>query len=117
MEGIKAVRQWQGVDSPKYKEYVDFLAANGKRDEASEEGFGGWMIGFFLEHLIARAGPDPTRQSFIEGLENTVRNPVILKVTPPVEYAQGRHWQSDRGLPVQVKSGNWVAIGDWARRF
>lgn len=117
MEGIKAVRQWQGVDAAKYREYVAHLRANGKEAEASEEGFGGWMVGFFLENVIARAGTDPTRQSLVEGMEATHSSPIPLGVTPPIRYAPDRHWQSEEGLPVQVKDGNWLRIGDWTRRF
>lgn len=117
MEGIKAVRQWQGVDSAKYAEYVAFMKANGKENEASEEGYGGWMIGYFYENVLARAGKDPTRQSLIEGLEKTGAAPIELAITPPVQYSAGRHWQSDQALPVQVKNGNWVKIGSFANRF
>jgi ABC-type branched-subunit amino acid transport system substrate-binding protein len=115
MEGIKAVRQWQGVDAPKYAEYAEHMQANGS--EPNEEGFGGWMIGFFLEHVLARAGADPTRPSFVEGLQKTDGSPINLGVTPPVRYAPGRHWQSEEALPVEVKDGNFRRIGDWKRRF
>jgi ABC-type branched-subunit amino acid transport system substrate-binding protein len=117
MEGIKAVRQWQGVDAAKYREYAAHLKLNGKESEASEEGFGGWMIGFFLENVIARSGTDPTREALVEGMEATHSAPIALGVTPPIRYAPDRHWQSEEGLPVQVKDGNWLRIGDWTRRF
>lgn len=117
MDGIKAVRQWHGVDSAKYQEYVAFLKANGRERDASEEGYGGWMIGYFFEHVLARAGGDPTRESLIEGLVKTDTNPIFLTVTPPVRYAPTRHWQSEEALPVQVKNGSWVKTGEFARRF
>jgi substrate-binding family protein len=116
-EGIKALRQWWGVDSPKYKEYVTFLRNNGRADEASEEGYGGWMIGFFYENLLKRAGPDPTRESLIEGIFGTNTVPIPLVVTPPIRFASTRHWMSEEALPVQVKDGAWIKIGDFAKRF
>lgn len=117
MEGIKSIRQWQGIDAAKYKEYVAHLKQNGKEAQASEEGFGGWMIGFFIENILARAGTDPTRESLVDGMEATDTKPIALGVTPAIRYAPGRHWQSEEGLPVQVKDGNWLRIGDWTRRF
>jgi len=89
-DGVTGLRPYATVDSPAFANYAQHMNARGRnRDDRSTdlEGFPTYGRALLYGELLKRAGPNPTRQSFVLGAE-TVKN-FDTGIIPPVTYGTG----------------------------
>jgi ABC-type branched-subunit amino acid transport system substrate-binding protein len=89
-DGVTGLRTYATVDSPAYAGYAQHMDARGRnRDDrtADLEGFPTYGRALLYGEMLKRAGPNPTRQSFVLGAE-TIKN-FDTNIIPPVTYGPG----------------------------
>jgi ABC-type branched-subunit amino acid transport system substrate-binding protein len=89
-DGVTGLRTYATVDSPMYETYKQHMNARGRnRDDRSTdlEGFPTYGRGLLYGELLKRAGPNPTRASFVAGAEGL--RGFDNRIQPPINYGPG----------------------------
>ena len=101
-DGVTGLRTYATVDAPTYNTYAARMKARGRdrSDRAADlEGFPTYGRALLYGELLKRAGPNPTRASFVAGAE-TLKG-FQTDIIPPVSYGPG--------LRVGITSG-FIAV-------
>jgi hypothetical protein len=113
-KGVTGLRSYAPVDVPAYNDYAQRMDARGRnRDDrtADLEGFVTYGRALLYGEMLLRAGSDPTRESFIAGIETIsgYDNGII----PPISYSADRRIGADAAFPVECCNSDytWHATG------
>jgi hypothetical protein len=111
---VTGLRTYATVDVAMYKTYAARMAARGRdrSDRSTDlEGFPTYGRGLLYGELLKRAGPNPTRASFVAGAE-TLKG-FQTDIIPPVNYGVGLHTGITAGFIAVCCNADytWKATG------
>src|SRR5205807_6813250 len=96
------------TDSAAFQQYERIAKGQGNSGPLSGEDLAVYASGVFLEHELAAAGPNPTRESLKRALDS-MRDVDTGGVYPPLTFAPNRHFGPDKQFGVICCQDNW----DW----
>jgi branched-chain amino acid transport system substrate-binding protein len=113
---VTGLRTSAAVDSPAYGPYAERMAANGhaRSRDLDTEAFLAYGHGALLGELLQRAGPQPTRASFVTGAEGI--QGYDNGILPPITYGPGDHVGADAAFPVTCCNSDWTWRSDGPAR-
>ena len=101
-DGVTGLRAYATVDSPLYAKYAARMDARGRnRDNrtADLEGFPTYGRGLLYGEALKAAGPNPTRESFVAGVEKL--RGYDNGILSPINYGPGAaHVGASAGFPA-----------------
>lgn len=102
----------QVVPSPNDLRYPLVLAyrAHTRPDERGFIGLEGWLNAVVVVEALRRAGPDPSRDAFIRGMESLTGWDAGLGI--PLQLSPANHQAHHRVWLTRVEEGRWVQAGD-----
>ena len=72
----------------------------------------GYVFGQMVVEGLRRAGPNPTRESFIDAME-TIRDWDTGGILPPVTLSRTNHHAQRAGFVCELREGRFTPLGDW----
>jgi hypothetical protein len=113
-DGVTGLRTYATVDAPAYASYAQHMGARGRsRDDRSTdlEGFVTYGRALLYGELLRRAGPSPTRESFIAGAEGLTG--FETGIIPTISFSPTNHVGSSQAYPVLCCNSDytWRAQG------
>jgi branched-chain amino acid transport system substrate-binding protein len=72
----------------------------------------GYAFGQLVIEGLRRAGPNPTRESFIDAME-TIKDWDSGGILPPVTFSRTNHHAQRAGFVCELREGRFTALGDW----
>ena len=72
----------------------------------------GYVFGQMVVEGLRRAGPNPTRESFIDAME-TIRDWDTCGILPPVTLSHTNHHAQRAGFVCELREGRFTPLGDW----
>jgi branched-chain amino acid transport system substrate-binding protein len=113
-EGIVSVvfgyQTWQ-TENPGLQVYLDAMAKYAP--DAPVENFTeyGFAVAELTVEGLKRAGPDLTRENFVEALE-TIRGYECLVCFTPVSFSPTDHRPFESEVYIRLEDGKWVPFGE-----
>lgn len=114
MEGVvSAVYGYQmfDTDKPGIQKHIEIMKKYGKGTEASNFTVAGAAIAELAVEGLKRAGPNLTRQSFVEALES-IRGFNCSTCFAPISLSPKDHRPSEAERYVVVRNGTWESFGE-----
>ena len=72
----------------------------------------GYAFGQMVVEGLRRAGPNPTRESFIDAME-TIKGWDSGGILPAVSFSKSDHHAQRAGFVCELRQGHFVPLGDW----
>ena len=72
----------------------------------------GYVFGSLVIEGMTRAGPDLTRERFLDAMES-IRDWDSGGILPPVSFSPGDHHAQDAGFICELRNGRFRALSDW----
>ena len=72
----------------------------------------GYVFGQMVVEGLRRAGPNPTRETFIDAME-TISNWDTGGILPPVSLSRTNHHAQRAGFVCELREGRFTPLGDW----
>ncbi len=72
----------------------------------------GYAFGELVMEGLRRAGPNPTRESFIDAME-TIKNWDSGGILPPVSFSRANHHAQEAGFICELQKGRFVPLSGW----
>jgi len=119
-KGVTGLRPYATVDSASYETYRQHMNNRGRnRDDRTTdlEGFVTYGRALLYGEMLVRAGANPTRESFIAGVE-TIAN-YENGIVPPMTYSVDDHVGASAAFPVVCCNSDftWQSTGPAQEQF
>lgn len=99
------------VNAPEAGQYRQVLKKYFPGEVPGGYSLSSWVGGEVAVEALKRAGPDLTREKFIEAMES-IRN-FITGLTPPFSYSADDHQGIKQIAIVQGQNGKWVPVKEF----
>lgn len=99
-------------DAPGIVAYRQLMARYFPDEKLNRYSLYGYVFGQLVVEGLRRAGPNPTRESFIDAME-TIRNWDTGGILPPVTLSRTNHHAQRAGFVCELRGGRFVPLGDW----
>ena len=99
-------------DAPGVLAYRRLMAHYFPDEKLNRYSLYGYAFGQMVMEGLRRAGPNPTRESFIDAME-TLKNWDSGGILPPVSFSKTDHHAQRAGFVCELQQGRFTALGDW----
>ena len=99
-------------DAPGIVAYRQLMARYFPDEKLNRYSLYGYVFGQLVIEGLRRAGPNPTRESFIDAME-TIRNWDTGGILPPVTLSRTNHHAQRAGFVCELREGRFMPLGDW----
>ncbi len=111
---MQIVPSYDSTDLPAVKLYRECLQKYMSSSQPSPTSLEAFVNAMVMVEGLKRAGKDPTREKFIEGVESMNGFDIGLGSSARLEFSPHSHKGLDRVYPTVVRDGKPEAFGDWA---
>jgi branched-chain amino acid transport system substrate-binding protein len=119
VEGVRGLRFGATVDTPAYEKYDALMEKHGRSQSRDKdlEAFLFYGHGLLLGEMLAKAGDNPTRDSFVTGAE-TIKG-FETGILPPITYGPNDHVGADASYPTVCCNSDftWKKAGQPQAKF
>ena len=98
--------------APGIVEYRRLMARHFPGHELNRYSLYGYVFGSLVVEGLERAGPDLTRDSFLDAMDS-VRDWDSGGILPPVSFSSSDHHAQDAGFICELKNGRFRPLSDW----
>ncbi len=99
-------------DAPGVVAYRRLMAQYFPDEKLNRYSLYGYAFGQMVVEGLRRAGPNPTRESFIDAME-TIRNWNSGDILPPVSFSPANHHAQRAGFVCELAEGRFMPLGSW----
>ena len=99
-------------DAPGVAAYRSLMAQYFPGEKLNRYSLYGYAFGQMVIEGLRRAGPNPSRESFVGAME-TIRNWDSGGILPPVTFSKANHHAQRAGFVCELKQSRFVPLGDW----
>ena len=99
-------------DAPGIVAYRRLMARYFPEEKLNRYSLYGYVFGQMVVEGLRRAGPNPTRESFIDAME-TIRDWDTGGILPPVTLSRTNHHAQRAGFVCELREGRFTPLGDW----
>ena len=99
-------------DAPGVAEYRRLMAKYFPGEKLNRYSLYGYAFGRMVVEGLRRAGPDPTRESFIDAME-TIKDWDSGGILPPVSFSKTNHHAQRAGFICELRGARFVPLGGW----
>jgi branched-chain amino acid transport system substrate-binding protein len=99
-------------DAPGVVAYRKLMAEYFPRDKLNRYSLYGYAFGELVMEGLKRAGPNPTRESFIDAME-TIKNWDSGGILPPVSFSRTNHHAQEAGFICELRKSRFVPLSGW----
>jgi branched-chain amino acid transport system substrate-binding protein len=99
-------------DAPGIVEYRALMAKYYPQHALNRYSLYGYVFGSLVVEGIRRAGPDLTRERFLDAMES-IRDWDSGGILPPVSFSAADHHAQNAGFICELRDGRFVALSDW----
>ncbi|MGZ5926055.1 MAG: ABC transporter substrate-binding protein [Rhizomicrobium sp.] len=99
-------------DAPGIVAYRQLMARYFPDEKLNRYSLYGYVFGQLVVEGLRRAGPNPTRESFIDAME-TISNWDTGGILPPVTLSRTNHHAQRAGFVCELREGRFTPLGDW----
>jgi branched-chain amino acid transport system substrate-binding protein len=99
-------------DAPGVVTYRRLMAKYFPGEKLNRYSLYGYAFGQLVIEGLRRAGPNPTRESFVDAME-TIKNWDAGGILPPVTLSQTNHHAQRAGFVCELREGRFMPLGDW----
>ncbi len=92
--------------------YRRLMARYFPREKLNRYSLYGYAFGQMVVEGLRRAGPNPTRESFIDAME-TIKNWDSGGILPPASFSKTNHHAQQAGFVCELRQSRFVPLGDW----
>jgi len=99
-------------DAPGVAAYRRLMARYFPDEKLNRYSLYGYAFGQMVAEGLRRAGPDPTRERFIDAMES-IKNWDSGGILPPVTFSKTNHHAQQAGFVCELQQDHFVALGGW----
>ena len=99
-------------DAPGVLAYRRLMARYFPDEKLNRYSLYGYAFGQMVVEGLRRAGPNPTRESFIDAME-TIKNWDSGGILPAVTLSKTDHHAQRAGFVCELRQGHFIPLGDW----
>ena len=99
-------------DAPGVAAYRRLMAKYFPGETLNRYSLYGYAFGQMVMEGLRRAGPDPTRESFIDAME-TIKDWDSGGILPPVSFSKANHHAQQAGFVCELRQGKFAALSGW----
>jgi branched-chain amino acid transport system substrate-binding protein len=99
-------------DAPGVLAYRRLMARYFPDEKLNRYSLYGYAFGQMVMEGLRRAGPNPTRESFIDAME-TIKNWDSGGILPPVTFSKTDHHAQRAGFVCELREGRFAPLSDW----
>lgn len=99
-------------DAPGVLAYRRLMARYFPDEKLNRYSLYGYAFGQMVVEGLRRAGPNPTRESFIDAME-TIKNWDSGGILPAVTLSKTDHHAQRAGFVCELRRGHFIPLGDW----
>lgn len=99
-------------DAPGVIAYRRLMARYFPDEKLNRYSLYGYAFGQMVAEGLRRAGPDPTRERFIDAMES-IKNWDSGGILPPVTFSKTNHHAQQAGFVCELQQDHFVALGGW----
>ena len=100
------------AEGPGFDEYREWMATYRPGHPLNRYSLYGYVFGKLVVEGLRRAGPNPTRESFIDAMES-IEDWDSGGVLPPVSFSAENHHAQRAGFICELKSGRFELLTSW----
>jgi len=99
-------------DAPGVAAYRRLMARYFPDEKLNRYSLYGYAFGQMVAEGLRRAGPNPTRERFIDAMES-IKSWDSGGILPPVTFSKTNHHAQQAGFVCELQRGHFVALGGW----
>jgi ABC-type branched-subunit amino acid transport system substrate-binding protein len=99
-------------DAPGVLAYRRLMARYFPDEKLNRYSLYGYVFGQMVMEGLRRAGPNPTRETFIDAIE-TIKDWDSGGILPPVSFSKTDHHAQRAGFVCELREGRFIPLGDW----
>ncbi len=99
-------------DAPGIAAYRRLMARYFPDEKLNRYSLYGYAFGQMVAEGLRRAGPNPSRESFIDAME-TIKNWDSGGILPPVTFSKTNHHAQQAGFVCELRQSRFVPLGGW----
>lgn len=99
-------------DAPGVLAYRRLMARYFPDEKLNRYSLYGYAFGQMVMEGLRRAGPNPTRESFIDAMD-TIKNWDSGGILPPVTFSKTDHHAQRAGFVCELREGRFAPLSDW----
>ena len=99
-------------DAPGVIAYRKLMAKYFPDEQLNRYSLYGYVFGELVMEGLRRAGPNPTRESFIDAME-TIKNWDSGGILPPVSFSRTNHHAQEAGFICELQKGRFAPLSGW----
>ena len=99
-------------DAPGVVAYRRLMAQYFPNEKLNRYSLYGYAFGQIVVEGLRRAGPVPSRESFIDAME-TIKDWDSGGILPPVTFSKSNHHAQRAGFVCELNQSHFVPLGDW----
>ena len=99
-------------DAPGVAAYRRLMARYFPDEKLNRYSLYGYAFGQMVAEGLRRAGPNPTRERFIDAMES-IKQWDSGGILPPVTFSKTNHHAQQAGFVCELQQSRFVALGGW----